>query len=237
MQFKVLTYNIHHANPPSRPDYIDLEAIARVIRETDVDIVGLQEVDVHTIRSGKQVNQATELARLTGMTSYFVKGIDYQGGEYGIAILSKFPILQADSLRLPMAPGVGGEPRVMAMVTVEPQKGKRFVFANTHLDLKQETRILQARAIQEKLATFDVPVIFCGDLNAKPGSDVINFFDEHFVRSRIENGYTLPEVNPKSEIDFIMYRPASRFQIIGHEVIAEEYASDHRPVLVEFRFR
>src|SRR5690554_4405995 len=81
---KVLSYNIHHANPPSKPDFIDLPAIAKVINESDADLVALQEVDVNTIRSGKGINQTEELGRLTNRHYFFVKGIDYQGGEYGI---------------------------------------------------------------------------------------------------------------------------------------------------------
>lgn len=233
LQLKVLTYNIHHANPPSKPDFIDLPAIVKVIKESKADIVGLQEIDVHTERSGKGLDQAAELGRLTGMHYYFVKGIDYQGGEYGVAILSRFPIIKSDSLRLPMKEGIGGEPRVLAVITVEPVKGKKVVFANTHLDLKPETRILQARAIVNYLNKIQSPVIFCGDLNAKPGSEPINLFDEYLTRSSIPNGLTIPQINPRSEIDFIMFKPASRFNILKHEVINEPYASDHLPVLVE----
>ena len=237
MQLKVLTYNIHHANPPSKPDLIDLPAIVKVIKESKADIVGLQEIDVHTERSGKGLDQAAELGRLTGMHHYFVKGIDYQGGEYGVAILSRFPIIKSDSLRLPMKEGIGGEPRVLAVITIEPVKGKKIVFANTHMDLKPETRILQARAIVDYLKDIQSPVIFCGDLNAKPGSEPINLFDEFFTRSSILNGFTIPQINPKSEIDFIMFKPANRFKILKHEVINEPYASDHLPVLVELELK
>src|SRR5690606_41175307 len=66
---KVLSYNIHHANPPSKPDVIDMEAIARVINDSGADIVGLQEVDIHVSRS-EMINQAEKLAELTGMDDY-----------------------------------------------------------------------------------------------------------------------------------------------------------------------
>lgn len=234
---KVLSYNIHHANPPSKPGLIDLEAIAKVIKESEADIVGLQEVDVHTERSGKDLDEAAELGRLTGMHHYFVKGIDYQGGEYGIAILSRFPFLKTDSLRLPMAPGAGGEPRVLAIVDVEPVKGKVITFANTHMELKPENRNLQAREIISHLNSKNNPVIFCGDLNAKPGSDVISLFENAFFRSSIPNGNTFPEKNPRTEIDHILFKPKDRFKVLQHSVIKEEYASDHRPLLVELQLK
>jgi len=91
-KLRVLTYNIHHGNPPSRPDFIDINAIANVIKQQNPDIVSLQEIDVNTIRSGKTLDEANELGRLTGMKAYFAKGIDYGGGEYGVAVLSKLPM-------------------------------------------------------------------------------------------------------------------------------------------------
>lgn len=54
---RLMTYNIHHANPPSKTNVIDIDAIAEVIREQNVDLVALQEVDVHTIRSGQDLYQ------------------------------------------------------------------------------------------------------------------------------------------------------------------------------------
>ena len=233
---KVLSYNMHHANPPSKPDFIDLPAIARVINNCGAELVALQEVDVHTERSGKTVNQAAELGRLTGMYHHFVKGIDYQGGEYGIAILSKFPFLKTDSLRLPMKAGAGGEPRVLAMATVKTANGKKLTFACTHLDLKAENKALQAPAITQKLSRMKHPVILCGDFNAKPETEIITHFDQYFTRSSIPNGFTIPEKNPNREIDFVMYRPEKKFSVLKHEVIHEPYASDHLPVYVALEF-
>jgi endonuclease/exonuclease/phosphatase family metal-dependent hydrolase len=233
---KVMTYNIHHANPPAHADLIDLEAIAAVINKSGADLVALQEVDVHTIRSGKDVNQATELGRLTGMHAFFVKGIDYQGGEYGVAILSRFPFVATDSLRLPMEENSGGEPRVLAMVTVEPRKGKKLIFGSTHLDLKPQNRLLQMEAVVARLKQERVPSILGGDFNALPDSEVMEGFDRYFKRSSIPQGYTIPVINPSREIDFLMFRPEKEFRVVKHEVIDEQYASDHLPVYVELSY-
>ena len=78
---RVLSYNIHHANPPSRADLIDMKAIANVILSERPDLVALQEADVYTSRSGSSLHQAEELGRLTGMKAYFAKAIDYAGGD------------------------------------------------------------------------------------------------------------------------------------------------------------
>src|SRR5688572_15097627 len=73
---RVLSYNIHHANPPSKPGQIDLDAVARVITEHQPDLVALQEVDSFTGRSGA-FNQAAELGKRTGLSAYFFKAIDF----------------------------------------------------------------------------------------------------------------------------------------------------------------
>ena len=233
---KTLAYNIHHANPPTKPGLIDLAAIARVINESGADLVALQEVDVRTERAGVDSDQAAELGARTGMHHHFVKAIDHQGGDYGVAILSRFPLVSHGGEHLPMAEGVGGEPRVIAYVTVEPVPGKPVTFASTHLDLKPENRVLQAKYIAELFAETPYPVIVGGDFNAVPTSDVIGILDQHFKRSQIPNGYTIPVTSPTREIDFIMYRPADRFEVIRHTVIDEQYASDHLPVYVELAY-
>lgn len=235
---KVMTYNIHHANPPSKPDVIDMQAIAHVINNYQPDLVALQEVDVNNRRSGESLDQAAELGKLTGMEHFFVKGIDYEGGAYGIAVLSRLPILNADSLRLPMEQNSGGEPRVMAIITVETESGDSLLFACTHLDLKEENRMLQANAITAHFNKRLLPVIIGGDFNAKPGSDVINHFDKYFKRSSVPGkaAFTIPEKQPNREIDFIMYKSKGAFKPVKHEVVKEPYASDHLPVYVEFTY-
>jgi len=235
-KLKVLSYNIHIGNPPDKPGVTDLKGIAKVINDSDADLVALQEVDVFTNRSGKNLDQATELARLTKRHHYFVKTIDHDGGEYGIAILSKFPIVKKESYLLPSAEGVRGEQRAIAFVTVEIDEGVFLDFASTHFDLTPQTRLLQSTFIADLVKNRNLPILLGGDFNAVPNSDEIRLLDQYFKRSEISNGFTIPEGNPTREIDFIMYTPEHRFKIERHEVIQEHFASDHLPVFVEVVF-
>ena len=230
---RVLTYNVHHCNPPSVPGKIDMEAIVKAINDAKPDLVALQEIDVFTTRSGTTLHQARELGRLTGMYSFFVKAIDYGGGEYGIAILSKYPLVDSFASALPMIEGSGGEPRAIATVTVALAKGKKIKFACTHLDLKPENRLLQVQQIKSLLMDEKLPVILAGDFNDEPASETIRYMDGFLKRSCTENcGLTFPEINPNKVIDFIMFTP-SRFTVKSHRVINEPYASDHLPVITE----
>ena len=237
---RVLCYNIHHANPPSRPDVIDLNAIANVIKQQQPDLVALQEVDVYTSRSGKSSDQAKELGRLTNMQSYFAKAIDYAGGEYGIAILSRFPIHAMQNQPLPTAVGTGGEPRTLATAVIQISDTKKILFACTHLDAqkKDTNRILQAKKIVEIMHANPLPVILAGDFNATPSTPVLQIFDAKFTRSCVENcGFTIPVLKPTNTIDFIAYAPKEKFKVVSHRVVNETYASDHLPVMATLELR
>lgn len=227
-----MTYNIHHCNPPSEGTKIDVAAIAQVISKEKPDLVALQEVDVNTERSGKGLNQAQELARLTKMHFFFSKAIDHQGGDYGVAVLSRFPILDSTRFILPIDPAIGGETRTIAAITVDVAKDKKVIFACTHLDLKELNRLSQAELIVKQFGSSDLPMILGGDFNALSDSKVIQFLDQTFVRSCQTCAPTIPVRNPNRAIDFIMYKPGATFKSLSTRVINEQYASDHLPVLV-----
>lgn len=227
----VLSYNIHHSNPPSRPDYIDTAAIAEVIKKSDADIVGLQEVDVYTERSGTELHMAGKLAELSGMDYfYFSKAIDYKGGAYGTAILSKYPLSDTLTINLPSAEGT--EPRVLSVATVTLDNGYKFHFANTHLDYTDAANNLdQAERVAQYFGESDLPVILTGDFNVASESKTIAYLDQHFVRScRNACPYTSPADSPRRTIDYIMYKGMNDFTVEQHRILRESYASDHLPV-------
>ncbi|MCM5528206.1 endonuclease/exonuclease/phosphatase family protein [Parasegetibacter sp. NRK P23] len=233
---KILCYNIHHANPPSKPGVIDMAAIAGVINREKPDVVALQEVDVHTGRSGVQLHQAEDLAARTGMKAYFGKAIDYDGGEYGVAILSKLPMDEGKAFPLP---NTGGEARVLATVRVKTAAGKYIRLACTHLDAQEEenSRILQVNKILELTKDETLPVVIAGDFNAEPSSAVIKALDSRFSRTCVANcGFTIPVINPTSTIDYIAFTP-KKFDVLLHKVINEQYASDHLPVYAELKMK
>lgn len=236
----VLNYNIHHANPPTKPGVIDINAIANVIIKQKPDVVALQEVDVYTTRSGITLHEAQAIASLTGMTAYFGKAIDYAGGEYGVAILSRFPMENMKNTPLPTDPATGGELRTLASVTVTLPGNKKIVVACTHLDAQSSNtnRLLQIQKILDVLKSETLPVIVAGDFNADPSNAVITQLDSYFTRSCVTGcGFTVPVINPTKTIDYIAFAPATKFSIVSHAVVDEQYASDHRPVKAAFNLK
>lgn len=236
LELKVLSYNVHHCNPPSKLGLIDVDGIAKVILDSKADLVGLQEIDVNNERSGLHLDQAEKLAELTEMHFYFSKGIDYKGGAYGSAILSKNPISEMETISLPME--VGTEQRTLSVITAELAGGKKVRFANTHLDFtSDENALVQAKVITEYFKGETKPIILVGDFNVEAGSMTMNHLDEVFDRT-CEQGCppTIPVVNPRKTIDFIFYTSDFGIQTLLHEVIQEHYASDHLPILAKLKF-
>lgn len=236
-QLSILSYNIHHANPPSLADSIDLPAIIKVIKNSGADLVALQEIDSNTKRSGLG-NQAQQIGEALGMYAFFGKAIDYENGDYGIAILSKFPIIESKVHHLPSNPETNGEPRVLAMSLIKLADGKLIWFASTHLDSQKENtnRLLQIQKIIEISKQEVVPTIIAGDFNDVEKSPVISILDQNFSRSCESCSPTIPVINPTKAIDFIAFRPKTSFKIKKHYVLPETYASDHLPVFTVLEF-
>lgn len=237
---RVMSYNIHHCNPPSKQaeGLIDVNAIAAAIEKQHPDLVALQEVDVNTARSGK-INQAVMLAEKLKMNFYFAKAIDHDGGDYGVAILSRFPLSAGKTFMLPKNNDPKAEQRVLAIATVEIASKVYIRFASTHLDAQhgEENRILQVKEINRLTENESLPLIVAGDLNAAPGTEAIRLFDSKFTRSCQTCDLTIPVLNPKKTIDHIAYQTGNPFEVISSAAVPERYASDHLPVLSVLKYK
>jgi endonuclease/exonuclease/phosphatase family metal-dependent hydrolase len=231
-ELRVLTYNIHHG--AGADEVVDLEHQATVIRELNPDLVALQEVDDRTQRTGK-VDQATELGRLTGMHVRFAHQLDFEGGRYGQAILSRFP---CSELTVHWLPGVPDrERRIAGSVTVDLD-GEKLTFVTTHLH-HNNTPLREGQA--ERLSQLfgdehSAPVIVAGDLNATPDSRAIAILKERFeAPTGTQELLTYPAGKPERQLDYILFQPRDRFTVVSIEVPPEAEASDHRPVLSVLR--
>lgn len=240
----VLVFNIHAGKDAKNVD--NLERVASLVKETGADVVLLQEVDRNTTRSGK-VDQPAVLERLTGFHAVLGKSLDYQGGDYGIAVLSRWPIARWDAHRLPVEPpqlrsGVY-EPRTALVTTIETPWGPLGV-VNTHLDAggpdvyrRQEVRTVLA--VVDSLKASGLTVLAGGDFNSTPESAVqqqarAGGLRDAFAECGSGDGLSYPEDKPTKRIDYLFLTGSARCE--RAEVLAN-YASDHRPVLFRVRVR
>ncbi|MFH5805463.1 endonuclease/exonuclease/phosphatase family protein [Alienimonas sp. DA493] len=228
-EIRVLTYNIHHGE--GADGRIDLERIAGVILATEADVVLLQEVDVKTQRAGG-VDQAKELARLTGMHSAFGANLPYAGGQYGNAILSRYPILSSQNHALPDG---GAEPRGALVAEVKiPGCGVCRVLS-THWDHRsEENRLASAHAMRALVAEWTEPAILGGDLNATRDAESLKTLAKSWRLLGEGEAPTYPAADPNVQIDFIATcssRSSVSIDLTKSVAIEEKVASDHRPFL------
>lgn len=225
----ILTYNIHHSEDANGRS--NLDAVADIINTLRPELVALQEVDNKTTRV-QGLDLAAELSRRTGMAARFGKAMDYAGGEYGNAVLSRLPILAATTHPLPAT--AGAEPRAALETEIRLSDGRHLRFVSTHLDHQSnpENRRTQASRLRDLMADSPLPIILAGDLNDTPDSETLALFAGEWSDTDRSNPQpTCPADNPKRKIDYIMYKPTNRWCVVQTRVIDEKIASDHRPVL------
>lgn len=229
---RVLTYNIHHGE--GMDELLDLERIAALIREVDPDLVALQEVDSVTNRT-EQVDQAAELGRLTELKPTFGRFMPYDGGAYGMAILSRWPILESTNIRLPD----GEEPRTSLAITVDiTESGRSLRFVGIHFYRTAEERLAQVKSLEAAMGETTTPIIWAGDFNSTPESEVMQYLSGNWkILEKGEDRLTFSSYEPEREIDFVLVRPDSSFSLLGQRVLDEPVASDHRPVVVDLVLR
>lgn len=228
---RVLTYNIHHGE--GEDGKLDLARLAGVITASGADLVALQEVDQKTTRTGG-VDQAAEIGRLTGLRVAYGKAMDYQGGAYGQALLSRWPLEDVTVHALPNPAKV--EPRIAVSATVRPPGSPPVRFIGTHLDATRDdtARWQQAARLLELFGADATPTIFAGDFNSRPDTRTMKALLEKFAdASAAAPAFTIPAKKPASRIDYVLLRPAGTWRVRSSAVIPEAVASDHRPVLVE----
>lgn len=230
---RVLSYNIHHGE--GTDGKLDLLRLARLIRSQDPDLVALQEVDHKTTRS-KKVDQAAELANLTGLHVNFGKAINYGGGEYGQAILSRFPLKQVAVHLLP------NEARHEQRIALEARfqfASKEYSFITTHLD-HQNSRLRekQVSRLNELLTAEECPRILAGDLNDAVDSQALTILKQKWkiAEDRLPL-LTFPAAKPTGQIDYIAFHPNDQFKTRSAWVIPEPIISDHCPVVAILEVR
>ena len=238
---RVLVYNIHAGKDAVGAD--NLSGVAALVSDTRADLVLLQEVDQGTRRSGN-VDQPAVLAERTGFHVAFGSALDYDGGEYGVAILSRWPITFDTLIHLPVDPpqeraGGSREPRGALRADIATPHGALTVF-NTHIDAsaadtwrRQEARGIAALVTAAR-ATGSL-VLVGGDLNSTPESAVQQDLRATGLRDAFAEcgrgpGLTFPSDSAVKRIDYLYL--ADRIGCTVAEV-PKTRVSDHLPLLVE----
>ncbi|MTI53990.1 endonuclease/exonuclease/phosphatase family protein [Geosporobacter ferrireducens] len=226
-QLKVMSFNIHHGR--SKFGAYNLNDVAKVIRDHNVDIVGLQEVDKSVYRSRFE-DQIQKLAEELDMHYAYGSNIRILGAEYGNAILSKYPIESFENVILP---GNRKEKRGLLMSKIRVEE-EEVNFLVTHLGLNREERKKQMQAIDQFIRFLGNRVILVGDFNTTDSNiDFFNFKKYLIDTAEVfENQYqhTYDGFVFKSRIDYIF--TTQDFRTMYYEVLDMDI-SDHFPVIAQ----
>lgn len=224
----VLTFNILHGATMNNDGNLDV--IAKVILDLDPDLVALQEVDVRTGRvNGRDL--ATELGHRTKLHPLFARAMSFDGGEYGVGILSRYSFRSTRALALPFTGD--NEPRAAVEAVVDLPSGQSISFVATHLDnASAEDRAAQARMINKEFGQSDRPRLLAGDFNATPESETIAILKESWTPTDgLDAPPTFPSHKPEIKIDYVFFAPQDRWVVKDTRVIENKVASDHFALL------
>jgi endonuclease/exonuclease/phosphatase family metal-dependent hydrolase len=254
------TYNIRlqtSADSAAR-SWVNRKAdVARVIKQYDFDVFGVQEVG--------NKNQEEDLKALIPVYTYFGKGRDNQAGTKGEQIgiffkTNRFGLKGKGSFFLSETPDTISKGwdaafrRMCVWVKLYDSLNRRdfYVFC-THFDhMGAKARVESAKLIVERVKSIaaDSPVLFVGDLNVSPdATEMYKTLNTAFDDSReiskkrptgsvgTFNGYNVSKtLFPVSErIDYIFCK---KFNVLDYRVITnkfsdETYPSDHFPIMIE----
>ena len=232
-ELRLMTYNVHHCQGVDGK--LDVERIAKIINNQNCDLIALQEIDRKTTRS-EQADQLEQLAELTGMKAFFGKAINYGGGEYGVGVLSKLPVVTHKTWLLPTTGK--REQRVALELVVQPTDGEAFIFVCTHLDHSsgENDREQQTLTLRKLFGSGPRQAILAGDFNAPISRPEITTVLEKWTDvDAAKLTPTIPVSNPTLKIDYIFIQQDSPWVVESSQVIDERIASDHLALVATLR--
>lgn len=214
-----------------------LDGLVETMKATRADLIGLQEVD-KGVRRSRKVDQPVALGKALGMRPAFAPHFDFQGGEYGVALLSRWPIVKSERVKVE-----GSRLSLLDAIVKAPFGELRVVVvhfstafaAKTDEEVAEKTRQrkLEAEAALALIVDEKRPALIIGDMNNVEGSDTYQVFSGALQDScKLKGGApnTFSSDHPIRRIDYVW--ASSAFDVKSCET-PQSVASDHLPLLVE----
>lgn len=219
---RVMTYNVRNCRGMDNPDSINTQRVGKIISERKPDWIALQELDRQTRRSANR-DILNELAVHTGMYATYAQAIPFQGGEYGVGILSREKPITYHSVSLP------GREEARVLLVAEFQD---YIVFCTHLSLNSDDRLQSIKIMNHERQRYKKPVFLAGDLNTEPNSEEIKLLRETWTQVSL-NECTYPAHKPNIQIDYIFMSKPGKRMAENVQVVEEKFASDHRPLYAD----
>jgi endonuclease/exonuclease/phosphatase family metal-dependent hydrolase len=250
------TFNLLHGRSLT-DGAVHADRVAAAVADLDADVLGLQEVDRSQPRSGRLDLTAIAAAALGAPVHRFAAAVVGTPGEawqpwhsdddnahplYGIALVSRFPVVRWQVTRLAAAPvrspvyvpraGIRllrDEPRVVLAAVVDAPGGPVTV-GTTHLSFVPGWNVRQLRAAIRALRVLPAPRVLLGDLNLPAAA--VRAFSRWRPLARMA---TYPSPAPKAQLDHVLADPRGSAALGAVVAVRapEAAVSDHRPLVVE----
>lgn len=222
MTWTLMNYNIHSGE--DEQGRMNLEGIMDVIRSVQPDFVFTEEVACHVSTAG-DVDEAALLQDGLGMHVTFAKSIDWMGGDYGIALLSRQPVTDVQVYPIPDLEEEKRDRWFEHRIVLRCQtlyEGQPVTLLVTHLGLSEGERQLGVQLLCSLLDDITTPVILGGDLNTQPDEPLMAPLLERLQMH--STAYTFPSSDPNVKIDYLLTSPHWHVEA---EYPLPDQASDH----------
>ncbi len=236
-----MTFNIHHGK--GMDNHVDLMRIASVIRNSEAEVVGLNEVDKYFSKRSDFKDQIHFLADQLNMDYAFGPSFSIQSRnrkerrQYGNGLLSHYPIESTEVYRFNLIPFIA-EPRSMLEARIIIHQRPIYVYI-THLGLNPLLHHMQIRFITKKLSGNIYPSLVIGDFNMVPNSRAWHHMRKKYKDAWHVSGHgcgkTYPTIKPKRRLDYLFCNHLFEINTV-YVASNEREASDHLPVIASLRF-
>lgn len=223
ISLRVISMNMYEGGKAAN---YNAEAFCDFIRQYDPDVVVFQEMDNYTTRNDNK-DLLSEMAISLGMFPYFGKSFTYQSGDFGNAILSKYPFYNAKTIT--SKPTGANEMRSCSWVDVVLPNKRKVRVGVTHLDVASDEQIrvsMLATINSNILKDNNLPTLLIGDFNARPDSETINYAKFKWQDIGADTGNTISSSNPTQRIDYVMGHPKTWIKN-KYQIVCEPGLSDH----------
>lgn len=236
---RVMSYDINYTNRAlkgTNTGVLDIEAVADVINSNKPDIVCMRQVDQFTTRGQMDVDQAKKLSELTGMNYFYAPVRAVSQGTSGNAILSRYPILNSENIRLHTDPN--DEARGAAIAVLDLGSGKKLRVVSTQLEFgKEANRLIQIDELKTKLKADDIPMVLAGNMTANVGTASFNKLNEYFMLYTKETPLpTFSYPNPTTVSDYVFFSSAAQVKVVNFYT-AGYTPNRHVPLIVNFELK
>ena len=244
MNISIASYNIYHGENKwiqleTGKTVIDLKETAKTIASLNVDLCGLNEVRNQWGGEGL-CNQAEAIAKELGWHFYFAKAINISGGEYGNALVSRYPIRSARLIPIETKPeerdpALKYENRVLLVAEVEVE-GKILTVMVSHFGLRPQEKVRAVEVVTREFSKVTTPAVFMGDLNIDPTNEHYKELAEVMTDTLPDpegKYFTFSHQSPKCKIDYIFTNGLCKTLDASIHAVG---ISDHRPITAEIEF-